>query len=184
MAQAIGRLARGLMRTEMLPAKSSASFKAGHMLIWNNGVDRHSASDANLGATGSTTRIVGMALNDSTRKDGPSFAMIDVMVAEPGTQFSMPIYHGTPASAVATPNGQIGTAYELRNVGGNYDSVDVSATTNTKCIIVGYDETEYPLWPASRGSTTQGLTTAGTTQYPNAWIEFVSSACALTGAGR
>lgn len=110
--------------------------------------------------------------------------MIDFVVAEPGTQFSVPIYHGTAASAVATPNGQIGTAYEFRNVGGNYDSVDVSATTNTKAVIIGYDETEYPLWPASRGSTTQGLTTAGTTQYCNAWIEFLGSACLLTGAGR
>lgn len=183
MAQAIGRLARGLMRTDMLPAKSSASFKMGHFLIWNNGVDRHAASDANLGATGSSTRLVGMALSDSTRKDGSNFAMIPFMIAEPGTEFLMPIYHGTPANAVATPNGQIGTAYELRNVGGNYDAVDVSATTNTKFVIVGYDETEYPLWPASLGSTSQGLTTAGTTQYCNAWVSPVCSAT-YTGSGR
>jgi hypothetical protein len=181
MATGISYNTRGFQRTELLPVKASGSFKKGQFLIFNSGVDRHAASDANLGATGNTTRIVGMALEDSTRDDGSAKGVVEVMIAEPGTQFLLPLYHATPASAVATPASQLGRSFELRNVGGNYDAIALDATTNTKLKIVGYATEEYPTWPG-RITDTAGSVTAGTTQYANAWVEVLGSATCLSGA--
>ena len=183
MAQAIGRLSRGFQRTRTYPIASGASFKAGQFLIWNAGLTRHASSNADTAATSSTTRIAGMALEDSTKDDGSAKAIAAVMIAEPGTEFLLPLYSATPANAVITPNGQIGTLYELRNVSGNYDAVNIDATTNTKLAIVDFATEDDSAWPGRLTDTGPGNVTAGTTQYANVWVEFQGS-CVVGAAGR
>lgn len=175
---------KGLERVELYPVASGQTILTGDCVVWNAGLTQAASAGANVGATSATTRIVGRAIENSTRNDGSNKSVIGVMLAEPKTWFQLPIWHGTPASAVANPN-QIGIAYELRNsnVGFTGYGVDISATTNTKCAIMYFDTTDYPAWPGSQGGTTQGVPSAGTTQYPNAWVEFLGSAT-LCPAGR
>ncbi len=172
MAAQISYLSRGFQRLQQFPVKSAASFKKGQFLIWNAGVTRHAATDANLGGIGSTTYIVGRAEEDSTRADGTFKAVVSVMIAEPGTEFGLPLYHATAASAIPKCSGQLGTAYELRNVGGNYDAVALDATTNVKLVVVDFTNEDYLTYPGPITGAAVAIAD-GTTVKAVVWVAFL-----------
>lgn len=80
---------------------------------------------------GSGDKLVGFLMHDVTSD------MTTAIVAFAGRPniITLPVYHGTPASAV-TAAAQRGTAYEVRNHTGNIPCVDIGSTTNTKATVV------------------------------------------------
>jgi len=167
---------RGIANVRAFPVKTGETFKAGDfVLLTTSGVTAVVAAGSNFGAaTTNATRILGQAQNDAV--DANTNALnthVDVILAQPGTAFCVPLYHGTPASAVPSLT-QIGTDYEMRQVTAGFPSVDVGTTTNKIARIVDFDPNDYTTWPDT--------TTAGTTQYANVWIEIIGSASLCTGA--
>lgn len=168
---------RGVSEIKTYPVKSSATFKQGDFLIFTTtGLDIAAASAANVAATSQYVRIVGRALGNALDDGGVVRTHMEVQLANPETEFELPIYHATAASAIADPANQIGLGFELRNASGGstYWGVDVSANTNKKIYIVDYNIEDYPLWP-------DGIT-AGTTQYPRVWARFISACVLVSGA--
>lgn len=187
MAATKGTQAKGFQRIVWLPLISTATFSADDFLIYdatNKGVTLAAAAGANVAATAADTRIVGKALANSVLDNGSRRQWVPVMIAEPGTQFELPIWGSSAGAAVATA-GRLGVAYELRNANAGVTgfAVNVSATTNTKCVIVNYDIDDYPAW-AVAPEATYAAVADGTVAYPLCWAEFLGSACALTGGGR
>lgn len=168
---------RGVSEIKTFPVKSSATFKQGDFLIFTStGLDIAAASGANVAATSQYVRIVGRALGNALDDNGAVRTHMEVQLANPETEFELPIYHATPASAVADPVNQLGIQYELRNASGGsgYWGVDISATTNKKVQIVDYNIEDYPLWP-------DGVT-IGTTQYARCWARPVAASVLVSGA--
>lgn len=184
MAQMPSFGARGKKRIVELPEAASQTFKKGDFLTLdsNGRVQQTLSAGNNLGATTASTnntalRIVGRAEADAS---GVTGRFVPVMVAEPGTAFSLPVYHGTPSSAV--PNTSlVGKSYPLRYASGSpaYFALDISTTTDFKAKVVemipgpgghdGFDGQGYP-------------TAASTVQYGNVLVELLPQYCALTGA--
>jgi hypothetical protein len=164
----------GLGRIKAYPVAPSSTFVAGDFLTFDSSgrLQQTVSTGANYGAS---ALIVGRALENALKDDGSLKAHVSVIIAEPGTRFKMPIYHGTPASAVFNSNLLLSAAsdYELRNTSGGFPALDISATTNKKVRIVDGESESYPGWPDTVG--------AGTQQFPNVWVEFMGSACALFG---
>lgn len=183
MAQAPSFGARGLQRVVALPEASGQSFKIGDFLTLEDGTGRVKqglSANSNIGASSSGTtanRIVGRAMQNATQTTGK---MIDVMIAEPMTEFLLPVYHGTPSSAIPS-TGQIGSGYELRYASGspNFFAVDVSAATNRKVKVTDMYIPDHTGWDP----TVPGFPTAdSTTQYGQVWCVFIDEQTALTGA--
>ena len=120
------------------------------------------------GTSGTTSRVLGRATTDALDENGTQRTQVNIIVAQPGTEFEMPLDHATPASAVAVPTtGQLLTSFEVKNVNtnGGYYAVSLDNTTNIKCQIKDYNTEDLPTWPSA--------TTTGTTQYPRVWVEFL-----------
>ena len=158
---------RGRMRIGRMPILSTTTFKVGDYLISHTTGELkvYAAEDAPVAATsGVDNRVFGRALEDSHDENNTVKTAVSFIIAEPGTEFEVPIYHATQASAVAVPADQILTSYELYNVN-NVPSVDISETTDLKCQIKDYNSEDLPTWP--------GAITAGTVLNPRVWIEFL-----------
>lgn len=180
MPQAPAYGSRGKQRIVALPEAASQTFKKGDFLTLdaNGRVQQALSAGNNVGgisvnATGN--RIVGRAEADAS---GTTGKLAPVMTPG-GTQFELPVYNPTPASAVPS-TAQIGKQYDLRYATGspkNFWAVDISSTANPKLKIVdmlaayhtGWDGAGYP-------------TAASTTQYGNVWVEFLDEASAIQGA--
>lgn len=169
--------ARGLMRTATYPTAAAQTFLAGDFVCFNSSgqVVQAVAAGSDVGAvSGITNAIVGRALENAINDLGVLKTSVAVMIAEPGTEFLMPLYSATPTNAVPVPS-LIGVAYELRNASTPFTGycVNLDATTNTKVRIVDFDGDSYATWP--------NTSTAGTTQYADAWVVFIPSST-LVGA--
>lgn len=183
MAQAPSYGARGLQRVVALPEAASQSFKIGDFLTIDSTFGRvmqgMTVNTSLGGTTGGSTdfRIVGRAMQNAT---GVTGKMVDVMIAEPHTEFLLPVYHGTAASAVPDTN-LIGKGFELRYVGGtpNYFAADIEHTTNRKLKVIDMYIPDHTGWdPTVPGFPTQ----ASTTRYGQVWCTFIDEQTVLTGA--
>lgn len=158
---------RGKQRIGAWPLLSTTTCKVGDFLVIDSAGKAAvaAASNAPVGATSTNTnRILGRATEENLDENGAQRTVIHFIIAEPGTEFEVPIYHATAASAVATPASQPLTAFELYNVGGVW-AVDISETTDVKCVIKDYNTEDLPTWPDA--------ITAGTVLNPRVWIEFL-----------
>lgn len=184
MAQMPSFGARGKKRIVELPEAASQTFKKGDFLTLdgNGRVQQALSAGNNFGLTTAATnnlasRIVGRAEADAS---GVTGRFVPVMVAEPGTQFSLPVWHATPSSAVPNTNLH-GKSFEVRYASGtpNYFALDLSATSYPKARVV-----EMVPGPAGHdGFDGQGYPTAASTvQYGNVLVEFLPQYCALVGA--
>lgn len=162
---------RGKQRVGSWPLLSTTTCKVGDFLVIDAAGKAAVAAASNnpVGATSTNTnRILGRATEESHDENGTIRTVIHFIIAEPGTEFEVPIYHATQASAVATPATDPLTAFELYNVGGVW-AVDISETTDVKCKIVDYNTEDLPTWPDA--------VTAGTVLNPRVWIEFMPAHC-------
>ncbi len=200
---------RGLCRTERLPIASGQTFKQGDFLAVNSSGQVIQAVAAGTGTTtsgefifwssGITGLIAGRAMEDAQPSANdptilPSTKLYaEFTVAEPGTQFLVPIYHATASSAYPNPN-LIGTQGELYNLSGstitslatgvawpsNAYVFRLDKTTNAVCMIVDFDPSTYPSWPdvGQASPPSSGVLS----QYAYAWVEFLGGQCLLSGA--
>jgi hypothetical protein len=158
---------RGPLRIMRMPILSTTTFYEGDYLISDStGVATvYAAEDNPVAATsGMDNRVLGRALEDSHDENGTRKASASFIVAQPGTQFELPIYAATAANAVAIPADQLLVSYELYNVNG-VPSVDIGETTDVKGQIVDFNQEDLPTWPAA--------ITAGTQLNPRVWFEFL-----------
>ena len=204
---------RGYQRIGRLPIAANQTWKAGDFLTVNsagNLVQTLSAGN-NLGAaSGITLRVVGRAIEDAQPVSGdisivPTTKLYgEFIIAEPGTQFELPIVNGASSNGTAAyPNTNlIGTRLPLRycttadfpttvsstaiTVGTNVWAADISTNTNPKLIIVDYVPDDLV------GSTYAGYPDTGAVSAPStgvqalsarAWCEFLGGQCLLSGAG-
>jgi hypothetical protein len=167
---------RGPYRVIAYPVKSDATFKEGDfVLLTSTGLTQAAAAGNNFGTFGTNaTKIVGRAMAPAVDPNtGSVNAFVQVIIAQPGIEFEVPLYNATPASAVPALT-QIGTAYEMRQSSGGVPQIDTGTTTNAHARITdfaGQDDT--PLWPTS---------ITGGSQYANCYVEFLGAACLITGA--
>lgn len=138
----VGTLGRNMARTRngtalsvvYVPEAASQSFKAGDFVNLSSGKAQAIVAAGNN--LGSGDKIFGRAMQDAT---GTTDNIIQVLLVTPDTEFLLPIYHGTVASAVAAA-GQLGTAYELRNDSSLGYCVAIDATSNTKVAVTNFYE--------------------------------------------
>ena len=166
--------ARGIQRIGRLPIAASQTYKAGDFLAVNSSGQLIQAATAGDGtstngavgawSSGITNLIVGRAIEDAqpTANDPtiiPTTKLYgEFIIAEPGTEFEMPIWHATSTSAYPAPS-QVGVGYELWNLntsaawatGTNAPSniyvARIDKTTNIKLQINDFDPSCYPNWP-------------------------------------
>jgi hypothetical protein len=198
---------RGIGRTGRLPIAASQTYKAGDFLAVNSsGLLIQAATAGNGSSTngqvaswtsGLTGLIVGRALEDAQPATNdptiiPTTKLYGTfIVAEPGTQFRVPLYHATAASAYPEPS-QLATNYELWNLstpaglatgsgwGSNMYVVRVDKTTDVFCQIVDFVPDMYSGWPDVGQNAAPSSGTFS--QYADCWIEFLGGTCYLTGA--
>ena len=198
---------RGIQRVGRLPIASGQTYLAGDFLAVNSSGQLILAATAGNGsgtngqvgawASGITNLIVGRAIEDAQpRANDPTILPTtklygEFIVAEPGTQFGVPLYHATAASAYPSPS-QIGVAYELWNlstsatfatgtvVPASFWAIRIDQTTAIKAQIVDFDPDFYQGWPdIGQASAPSSGTLA---QYGTAFIEFLGGATLLSGA--
>lgn len=105
------------------PEAASQSFKAGDLVILSSGKVAISVAAGN--SLDTDTKILGMALEPAT---GVTDTMVSVLVFLGSVSMDLPVYHGTPASAV-TAVANNGTAYALYHSSTGGFMVDLSNTT-------------------------------------------------------
>jgi hypothetical protein len=203
---------RGLQRLGRLPIAGSQTYKAGDFLTLNSsGELQQAATTGNnvaVWSSGITNLIVGRATEDAQPQANdvsivPTVKLYgEFIIAEPGTQFALPIVNGASSNGTAAyPNlNLIGTAYALRNTAatdfpttvsgtainaGIFYALDISTTTAAKAQIVDWVPDDLT------GSTYSGYPDIGAPSAPSsgvqalsarAWVEFLGGACALSGA--
>lgn len=183
--------ARGFQEVGEAPIAASQTFIVGDVLTQNvSGLAQQGASATNrIGATtvATTNAILGVANADAQARSGdPTIPYTKLsatfVIARAGTQFEVPIYHGTASSAYPNPN-QIGVPYEAINAtlpnaagGQTMYCVDLQHTTNVKWFITDFDAFDYPGWPKVGQATPPSSGT--TSQYCTCWAEFIGSQCA------
>ena len=127
------------------------------------------ANNAAVTATsGNSHRILGRALKGSVDENDALRTTAEYIIAQPGTEFCMPVYNDTQASAIATPATDPLTSYGLYNVGGTF-AVNNGDTSAVKCCIKDFDQDDVTTWPAA--------ITAGTSVNPRVWVEFLPAHC-------
>ena len=197
--------ARGTQRIGRLPIASGQTYKTGDFLALNSSGQLIQAVAAGNGSStngqvpawssGITNLIVGRAVEDAQPNTNdvtivPTTKLYgSFIVAEPGTQFEVPIYHNTASSAYPSP-AFVGVAYDLFNLTAAAFSAAVSApamygvnigsTGAVKCQIVDYNPDDYPGWPDV--GQTSAPSSGTTSQYARTWIEFLGGATQLSGA--
>jgi hypothetical protein len=184
---------RGIGRTGRLPIASGQTYKAGDFLAVNSSGQLVAAissagSDMSAWTSGQTNLIVGRALEDAQPQTNdptilPTTKLYGTfIVAEPGTQFRMPVYHPTASSAYPSPT-QIGSQYNFSYqtvTGNNVWCVNLNASAAPKLQIVDFVPDYYPGWPDVGQSSAPSSGTLS--QYADCWVEFLGGACLLTGA--
>lgn len=199
--------ARGIARASRLPIASGQTYKQGDFLAVNSSGQLIQAATAGDGsstngqvpiyASGIVNLIVGRATEDAQPSSNdptiiPTTKLYgEFTVAEPGTQFLVPLYNGTAASAYPNAN-TLSVAYELWNLslpavlgtGVNWPSnaycIRPDKTTAVKAQIVDFDPATYPLWPDI--GQTAAPSTGVLSQYAYCWIEFLGGQTYLSGA--
>jgi hypothetical protein len=174
---------RGKQRTLALPEAATQTFIKGDFLtIDSNGrVQQAVAAGSRLGATSGaiTNRIVGRA---EVNASGTTGRFVSVMIAEPGTEFLLPVDHATPSSAVPNTN-LVGKQFELKHVtavspNAAYYAVSLDNNTNVK------EKVSDMYTPDHDGydPTLPGIATAASTvQYGKVWVEFMDEHCIFGG---
>ena len=160
----------GIARIKSYPVAPASTFLEGDFLTFD-GSGRLQQTVGTGANYGSGKIMVGRALENAVKDDGSLKTHVAVLVCEPGTRFKLPIYHGTPASAVFASS-TLGTAYELRNTTGGFPAVDISQTSNTKVRVVDGTAEGYTGWPDVSGTSS--------TQYGEVWVEFIGTSCVLS----
>lgn len=201
---------RGLARVATLPIAASQTFKEGDYGIANTSGLVEQAATAGDGtstngqvpiwASGITNLIVGRYIEDA--QPSPNDPTIlptaktygKFIIAEPGTQFAIPLFHATAASAYPNPN-LLATGFELWNLNSSATGVPsgttfpsnvyvirIDKTTAVKAQIVDFWEETFPTWPGD-GNAAVSVPSSGTlSQYATCWIEFLGGATYLSGA--
>ena len=113
---------RGPQHIDKFPVASGSTFVKGDFLTLNGSGQLQIAVAAGSNV-GSGALIVGMANENALDDSGALRNSVGVIIAQPGTQWKLPIYNATPASAVFNTN-MIGAKYELHNNTGGGFSVD------------------------------------------------------------
>jgi hypothetical protein len=198
---------RGLQRTGRLPIAASQTYKVGDFLAVNSSGQLIQAATAGDGSStngqvpiwssGITNLIVGQATEDAQpQANDPTIIPTtktygEFTIAEPGTQFLIPLFHNTASSAYPNPN-LIGVGYELWNLsssatwptGSNVPSnvyvARIDKTTAIKGQITDFNPDEYPNWPDV--GQTAAPSTGTLSQYCGVWFEFLGGATLLSGA--
>lgn len=148
----------GSIKIRNFPVAASQTFKKGDWVTLSSGQVTVAVAAGSNVASG--TKILGMAAADAPTTTN---SQVPVVMADDSTEFSVAIYHGTPASAVSAV-AQIGTAYELRNDSTGGSVVDIGTTSNTKAQIVGFAD-EQP----NSGTFTVGV------QYAPVWVKILAA---------
>lgn len=166
---------RGNIHIGRWPVAASQTFKAFDFLTVDasNAAIQGVAAGSRMGAvSGNQNRVLGRALEDALDETGTLRTSVGIIFCQPGVEFELPLDHGTPASAVATPSsGQLLTSgFECKNVNtnGGYYAVSLDNTTNKVWVIKDYVIDDLSTWP--------NATTSGTTQYPRVWAEALPAA--------
>ena len=185
---------RGLQRIGRLPIAASQTYKAGDWLAVNSSGDLISAIAAGVGndmsawSSGITNLVVGRAIEDAQPATGditiaPTTKLYGTFViAEPGTQFRLALYHSTASSAYPNAN-QIGAQYNFSYqtiTGNSIWCVNLAATSAPKLQIVDFVPDFYPGWPDIGQAAAPSTGTLS--QYADCWVEFLGGACLLSGA--
>lgn len=176
MAQAPAYDARGFQRIAQLPVAASQTIKKGDFLISSSGKMAQACSaGSRVGAASSgavTNRIVGRAEADITTGASVTTETVPVMIAEPGTQFALPVIHATAASALPAL-ADIGKAFELerKNDDVDYYGVSLDNTTNKKLKIVEMFLEDFQVYPNAATGDQDG----------RVWVEFLLNQCCLAG---
>jgi hypothetical protein len=175
LAQAPSYGARGLQRIIALPEAATQSFVIGDFLILDptyGRVGQAAAPGSRVVATSGaqTGRIVGRAMQNASGKTGK---LVDVMIAEPHTEFLLPCYYTGGGSAVPDTN-LIGKQFELLHVDAavDYYAVDLEHNTAVKCKVTDMYIPDHTGWdPTLPGFPTE----VSATQYGQVWVEFMSA---------
>lgn len=109
---------------------ASQSFKAGDFVKSSSGKIAITAAAGNT--YGANDDSWGIALEDAS---GVTNAKVKIYKIHPGFQIILPVYHGTPASAI-TAYADISGQFGLRNHTGNIPCVALDETSATKGWIV------------------------------------------------
>jgi hypothetical protein len=209
MPSTIGKIlgARGIQRIGRLPIAASQTYKAGDFLAVNSSGQLIQAATAGDGSStngqvgawssGLTNLIVGRAIEDAQPVTNdisiiPTTKLYgEFIIAEPGTEFEMPLWHATATSAYPNPN-LLATGFELWNLnssaawatGTNAPSnvyvVRIDKTTAVKCQINDFDPSYYPNWPDVGQASAPSTGTLA--QYCYSWVEFLGGAVYHSGA--
>jgi hypothetical protein len=200
---------RGIGRSGRYPIASGQTFKQGDFLGFNSsgeliqlvaaGTGSSTSGQVPAYSSGLTNLIVGRAQEDAQPSSNdptilPTTKLYgQVMIAEPGTQFLIPIYDATVASAYPNAN-LVSQPFELWNLNGSTITtmpagstwvtgyaVRIDKTTAIKGIITDWYVDEYVGWPDIGQAAAPSTGTAS--QFCACWFEFIGNACALTGAG-
>jgi hypothetical protein len=117
--------------------------------------------------------IAGMATGGALNDQGVVYAYGSVALWHPELQMALPLYSGTPASAVFNPN-MLGNTYGMYNSSGGFPCVNFDDTSNIYFRVIGVLEEDYPGWPTYNG--------AGTTQYPKVIVVPLKAQCLYSGS--
>jgi hypothetical protein len=184
---------RGLQRLGRLPIAASQTYKAGDYLSLNSSGQLQVAissvgNDATAWSSGITNLIVGRATEDAQPATGdptilPTTKLYgEFIIAEPGTQFRMALFHTTATSAYPAPT-QIGAQYNLsyRSITGNSIWCANLASSSAPMVqVVDFVPDYYPGWPDVGQAAAPSTGTLS--QYADCWVEFLGGVVALSGA--
>jgi len=213
--------ARGLQRIGRLPIAASQTYKAGDFLAVNSSGQLIQAATAGDGtstngqvgawSSGLTNLIVGRAIEDAhPAANDPTIIPTtklygEFIIAEPGTQFEIILWHATYSSAYPNPN-QLSVGYELWNLSSsaawataaqvftatsgainqaviapsNMYVLRLDKTTAVKAQPVDFLPDDYPNWPDI--GQTSAPSTGIVSLYPRAFVEFIGGQTYLSGA--
>lgn len=170
--------------TITVPIKAGETFQEGDFLIWSTtGASKTGTTGADqIAGTTVNTWLLGRAESPAVNpNDNTINPYVTVTACRPGTQFLLPLYSATAASAV-TNQAQLGKNYRLFWQTGStafavFPMVDLDnsgADTQNFVRVVDFNPDDFPAWPSGVGP--------GTVQYATVWVEMLSSLCLLTGA--
>jgi hypothetical protein len=119
---------------------ATQTFKAGDFVDLSSGKVALSVAAGNT--LGANDDPMGIALQDAT---GTTDTKILIYKIHPGFRIILPVYHGTPASAV-TAIADIGSSFGIRNHTGSIWCVALDETSATKVHVVSIPSTRlYPV---------------------------------------
>lgn len=128
----------GSVRQEDFPEAASQTFKRGDLVYLVSG------KVTVVPSSPTTEKILGMALADAS---GTTDTMLPVLIADDNVEFSVPVYHGTPASAItAVTDVGLDGGYGLKKATVSSRpawALDLENTTNDVLFVQSIDK-EFP----------------------------------------